>query len=233
MRSAFLFDIFVFMKKILTSLAFIFLSFAISAQETVLSTWPYLYQDFAKGTVYMSDGKKYENNMNVHVAKSRLHFIDGSQIKEVRTDDIVLVELNGDRFVALNGNVVKVFGDLDTGYVAALTTIDYHKMNEVDGPYGAKMDGSSAIRGTAFDVNGVYNDVNELLNSRNFGVEVALKTDYYIVASGKVFTATKKGIENGLDAAGKEAFKTFLKQNKIRWKDPESLMKVVEFLKFL
>ena len=233
MRSAFLFDIFVSMKKILTILTFLFFAFAALGQETVLSTWPYLYQDFTKGAVYMSDGKKYEKDMNVHVAKSRLHFLDGDQIKEIRSSDIVLVELNGDQFTVVGDNVVKVIGDLESGYIGVLTVIDYLRINEVDGPYGSKMDGSTAIRGTAFDVNGIYNDYKELLNSRSYGNDLALKTDYYLVVAGRVYTASKKGVENGLDAEGKAAFKTFLKQNKIRWKDPESLMEVVEFLKFL
>lgn len=198
-----------------------------------MTTWPYLYPEFATGTLYMTDGKKYENEMNIHLAKGRLHFIDKDQVKEVRTDNIVLVELNGDQFTVLNGNVVKAVGDLNTGYVAIHTTIDYLRLNESPGPYGSKTDGSSTMRANSFETMGVINNYQDLLHNRSFGKEVALKSDYYLVVAGKVYIASRKGIDSQLDDAGKAALKAFLKKTRIRWQDSDSLLQLVDFLKSL
>lgn len=217
------------MKKILNTLALLLIAFAAFGQKTTTS-WPYLYSDFANGTVYMKDGKKHEQEFNIHLAKGRLHFNDNGVIKEVKTNDIHLVELNGELFTSLQGFVVKVIGDPQTGYVAVHTYADYQKLNESDGPYGTKLDATTSYSVTPYDLTGVAGSYDALMRNRNEGVTLPLKNDYYIVAGGRVFNASKKGIESNLDDAGKAAFKTFQKQNKIKWQDPHSLLLLVDFL---
>ena len=202
----------------------------LSGQNTVMTTWPYLYPEFATGTAYLSDGKKYESEMNIHLAKGRLHFIDKGIIKEMRIQDIVLVELNGVNFTVVDGNVVQAIGDLDKGYVAVHTVIDYQRLNETGGAYGTSSTSSATTRMSSVDMPGVNTNHMELRRNRDTGKEAALKTEYYLVVSGRVYDATKKGVESQLDEAGKAAFKTFQKQNKIKWKDPQSLLTVVDFL---
>ena len=221
------------MKKILTSFAIFFIALTVYGQNTVLSTWPYLYPEFANGTAYLNDGKKYEMDMNIHLAKGRLHFIDKGMIKEVNTNDIILVELNGEQFTVLDGNVVKAVGDLDKGYVAVYTSVDYQRLNESQGAYGITTTNSATMKMSSVDLVGVNTNHMELRQNKESGREIALKTVYYIVAGGKVCNATKKGIESNLDAAGKAAFKTFQKQHNIKWKDPESLLQLVDFINSL
>ena len=217
------------MKKILNTLALLLIAFAAFGQKTTTS-WPYLYSDFANGTVYMKDGKKHEQEFNIHLAKGRLHFNDNGVIKEVKTNDIHLVELNGELFTSLQGFVVKVIGDPQTGYVAVHTYADYQKLNESDGPYGTKLDATTSYSVTPYDLTGVAGSYDALMRNRNEGVTLPLKNDYYIVAGGRVFNASKKGIESNLDDAGKAAFKTFQKQHKIKWQDPQSLLLLVDFI---
>ncbi|MBR3030977.1 MAG: hypothetical protein IKH93_07510 [Bacteroidales bacterium] len=218
------------MKKFLAAFALLFFVFTASGQDAVMSSWPYLYPEFAKGTVWMNDGKKYERELNIHVAKGRLHFVDGGAIKEANPGEINLVELNGDQFTVLNGDVVKVSGDLDRCYVAKRTSIDYQKLNETDGPYGTKIDAGATLSLTTFELTGVAASYTELLRNRNEGSSLPLKNDYYLVFGGKVLNASKKAVENSLDAEGKAAFKTFQKQNKIKWQDTASLLQLVDFL---
>ena len=218
------------MRKFFAAFIVSFFVLAASGQDAVMSSWPYLYPEFAQGTVLMKDGKQYERELNIHVSKGRLHFIDGGNIKEADSDDIALVELNGDRFTGLDGHVVKGVGDLEKGFVAVRTSIDYQKMNETDGPYGTKVDAGATLTMTTFDLTGVSSSYTELQRNRNEGVQLPLKNDYYLVAGGKVINASKKAVENSLDAAGKAAFKTYQKQNKIKWQDSGSLLLLVDFL---
>ena len=218
------------MKEFLVTFVLFLFAVAASGQEAVMSSWPYLYPEFASGTVSLADGKQYNGELNVSVVSNKLHFIDGSVIKEMDPKDIALVELNGDKFTALNGYVVKVVGDIESGYVAVRTSIDYQKLNETDGPYGTKVDAGATLSVTTFELTGVSSSYSELLRNRNEGVQLPLKNEYYLVAGGKVINASKKAVENSLDAAGKAAFKTFQKQNKIRWQDTSSLLLLVDFL---
>lgn len=218
------------MKKFLAVSFLSIFVLAASAQEAVMSSWPYLYPEFVAGTVLLKDGSKYERQLNIHVGKGRLHFIDGVNIREADSNDILLVELGSDKFTALDGNIVKVVGDPQKGYVAVRTSIDYQKMNETDGPYGTKVDAGATLTMTTFDLTGVSSSYTELQRNRNEGVQMPLKNDYYLVVGGKAINASKKAVENSLDAAGKAAFKTYQKQNKIRWQDTASLLMLVDFL---
>ena len=218
------------MKQFFTAFAIFFFAFTASGQDAVMSSWPYLYPEFSKGTVWMSDGKKYERDLNVHLAKGRLHFVDGNAIKEANPGEIVLVELNGDQFTSLNGDIVKVIGDIERGYVAKKTSVDFQKLNETDGPYGTKIDAGATLSLTTLELTGDASSYPELLRNRNEGSSLPLKNDYYIVTGGKVLNASKKAVENSLDAEGKAAFKTFQKQNKIKWQDTASLLQLVDFL---
>ena len=155
------------MKKILNTLALLLIAFAAFGQKTTTS-WPYLYSDFANGTVYMKDGKKHDQEFNIHLAKGRLHFNDNGVIKEVKTNDIHLVELNGELFTSLQGFVVKVIGDPQTGYVAVHTYADYQKLNESDGPYGTKLDATTSYSVTPYDLTGVAGAAEERLLHRGW-----------------------------------------------------------------
>ena len=84
---------------------------------------------------------------------------------------------------------------------------------------------------TSIDVAGKVNQNHmELWESRHNGELVDLVTTYYIVTPAKTVEATQREIRNSLDDAGKEAFKKWLKQNKIKWKNPESLLTLTDFL---
>jgi len=214
------------MEKFFTALVLSLFVFAAYGQDTVMSSWPYLYPEFAGGKVILKDGKEYERELNVSVASGKLHFIDKDVIKEMESKDILLVDLNGDRFTTLNGYLVKVVGDMDGGYVAVRSSIDYQKLNETDGPYGTKVDAGATLNLTTFELVGVAASRSE----RNEGIALPLKDDYFLVVGGNVINASKKAVENSLDAAGKDAFKDFQKKNKIRWRDSSSLLLLVDFL---
>ena len=47
-----------------------------AAAQTPSTTWPYLYDNFIPGVIYMQDGAKSEVQLNVNVRHDRLHFID-------------------------------------------------------------------------------------------------------------------------------------------------------------
>ena len=54
---------------------------------------------------------------------------------------------------------------------------------------------------------------------------------YFLKLGNKVIEAGKKDVEKILADGQKDAWKQFLKKNKIKWKNPESLVLVLDFLK--
>ena len=69
-----------------------------------------------------------------------------------------------------------------------------------------------------------------ILQEKENGAELNLITTYYLIQGKSCIKATRKDVESVLSDAAKANWKAWLKANKIKWKDPESLLKVVEFI---
>ncbi len=217
------------MKQILITLFISFLSISVYSQDC-LTTWPYIYPEFQDGTIYMSGGQKINHKMNVHVLYGRLHYIDGAIIKEALSNDIIYIEIANDRYMFVNGDIMKIVGNREKGFVATHVTADLQRLNETGGAYGTSSTSSATRKLTSVDIPGANRNHMELREGKNAGASLDLIYKYYIVTNGSVYEATKKGIESQLSPERKAEFKTFLKANKIRWKDPQSLLKLLDFL---
>ena len=61
-------------------------------------------------------------------------------------------------------------------------------------------------------------------------MDLKIQSTYYIVTPDFKVKATRKSVEEALPADKVEAFKIFLKENKIKWKNPAGMLPVVDFL---
>lgn len=218
------------MKRLLFLMLAGFVSLTLSAQEPT-TTWPYLYPDFTDGVIYMRGGQKIPQKVNVHLAKGRIHYIDDKGVvRELNTQQVLFTEIGSDQYMVVNGDVMKVVGNVEKGFVAIHTYIDFQRMNETGGAYGTSSTSSATKKLTSVETAGANVNHMELAQNRENGEEVFLKTNYYIVTGGKVYEASKKGIESQLPADKAAAYKSFLKEHKIAWKDPQSLLQLVDFL---
>lgn len=222
------------MKRILTLILLCGAVLSASAQAVEeyqpTSTWPYIYSDFMDGTLHQSTGGDMEGKFNIHLLESRLHFIEGNLVKEASPADVYSVKIGQDIFVNAGGTMMRVLAKSDNGIVAQLTEIDVTRLNETGGAYGSS---SNSMATTALssieNVGGIGARVNhmEMKNSKNEGKILPVITKLYIVTGNKVIFATKKDVS---EASDKEAFKSFQKEHKIKWRDPQSLLQVVDFL---
>ena len=218
------------MKKFLLAVLCFAAALTLRAQEYSTS-WPYLYPEFKEGTVYLTDGSKLVFNLNVHILHGRLHYVDKGVIKEAVPDNLLLVKIGEDEYMNVDGSIMKVVAQNDKGLIAALQLGDFDKLRDTGGAYGSSTTSSATRRLTSIDVAGKVNQNHmELWESRHSGELVDLVSTYYIVTPEKTVEATQKAIRETLDDAGKDAFKKWLKQNKIKWKNPESLLTLTDFL---
>ncbi len=201
----------------------------VAAQEPT-TTWPYIFKDFTEATVYMSKGGKIEYKANVHLAKSTLHYIADDMINEVRGRDILLVDFGGRKFMNVNNSLMEVVEEVEGGFIAMLREINFTELNETGGAYGS----SSATTSTKAlsSLEGIGSITTHMLqqDNKNSGKVLPLQSSYYIVTEGRVYPANKSMIEDFLPVDKKAAFKAFVKQNKIKWNNPQSLIKLVEVL---
>ena len=70
----------------------------------------------------------------------------------------------------------------------------------------------------------------EQFQHRESGKKLKIKKEFYVVVDGQAIKASKKEVTEAFGADRADAFKQFLKKNKINWKDEQSLLKLFDFL---
>lgn len=219
------------MKRIILVLAFVLMGISYCFAQQCSTSWPYLYDDFGTGELYFSNGSIVHLNMNVHLAKGTLHFIDENNIiKEPEKKNLLFAKINNDKFMIVSGCVMKVVEERDKGFIAAYYTADFQASNESGGAYGASSNSSATTKLTSINVPGVNQNIMNLKREKSSGTVIPIKTKYYIVTLGKVIEADKKELESNMSKEKLSGFKAFIKKNRIKWKDPLSLTLVIDYL---
>lgn len=213
---------------ILTVLFTLLGSFLLAQKPT--TTWPYVNNDFSAATVYLKSGGKLEYMANIHLQNCQLHYVKGNNIMEASLSDILVVELASKRYMNINNSLMEIVAEGEKGFVAKFSKPDYSKLNETGGAYGSSSNTTSTKALTSLE--GFGSVTNHMLqqSEKENGKVIPLKHEYYIVANGSVYPAQKKLFEKMLPADRQAALKAFLKENKIKWTNPEDLLKLVKVL---
>lgn len=217
------------MKTIVLYISILCFTTALQAQD-ITTMWPYKYSDFRNGTVYFINKQTLTAPVNVHLLKSTLHYLDNDQIKEVTTSDIVLVQIGEDHYFMRNNQLMRVLSGDSTGFVAELQLADFSALNESGGAYGSSSSVQATRKLSSLEIGGI-NITNhmELKSNKESGSLLPLDTKYFIVTPDAIYPATKKGIVSQLPDNKKDAFKRFLKKNKVSWRRPETLHVLLNF----
>jgi hypothetical protein len=223
------------MKKFFLTVVAFALASVLAFSQDCTTTWPYIYPDFAFGTIYYKGGQKFEAKLNIHVYQSKLHFLDGETIKEAVSDDVVFAEIAGDKYLSVNGMMMKLVAGDEQGYVGKVLLGDFNALrNEGGGAYGASLNTSATMDLSSLEgVGGMRGNMNhmELRQEKEEGKDLPLKTTYYVVTNGNVYEATSKAMNELCTTKERKAeFKKFQKENKIKWNDPNSLLKLIAFV---
>ncbi|SHE70685.1 hypothetical protein SAMN05444274_102160 [Mariniphaga anaerophila] len=218
-------------QKLIFSIVALFCAFTSQAQS-VTTMWPYIYPDFQEGTVYFKDHKSLQAPLNVHLVKSTLHYLEKDKIKEADSGDIESVHIGRTQYYVSDKQLMHVISGDSTKFLAELVVADFSAAKESGGAYGSSSNVQATRKVTSMDIGGV-SIVNhmELKEKKDAGTLLPLTRKYFIVANGKEYPATRKGIESQLEPNQKAAFKQFVKQNKIKWKQPDSLVLLLNFFK--
>ena len=220
-------------RYIITVLAFMLSLAGLSAQGSEpTTTWPYLYSDFQSGELKKLTGAPIQGMFNIHVLESRLHFIEAGMIKEVKPTEILSVKAGEDTFASVSGKMMKVLAKSDYGFVAEEVVVDVAKLNATGGAYGSSSNSIATQALSSLEgIGGTRTNMNhmELKNAKDEGTVLPVIVKKYLVFPGYVVYATKNDVTRlvGID---KDELNIFLKENKIKWKDEQSLLKVLDFV---
>jgi hypothetical protein len=180
--------------------------------------WPYLMENFQEGTLYR--GKDYSvAQFNVHFMGNVLHYINpkDDKIYEARHNDMDSVVIAGRKFVLADDMVMEVLGECGADKVLRYDYADFSNLTQATGAYGASANSSATRQLTSLDLAGMNNPQHGLmLQEKNDGKQFYVRTKFYLQIGNAVVEANKKEVEKILPADKKDAWKQFLKKNKIR-----------------
>lgn len=205
-------------------------AFGASAQSPT-TTYPYLYDTFTSGTVVMDDGSKEARQMNVHLRNGSLHYIDNGIIKEAFLHDVAAVEIGNDVFIPVFTSVMKVVAKNDNGCVVEQLKGDFEGAISGSGAYGVSSTSSATMKLTSVQTDAQVNqNYMNILNEKADGMDLKILSAYYLVTPKYKVKATRKDIEDALPADMNEQLKSYVKEYKIKWKSPQGLLLMVDFL---
>lgn len=205
-----------------------------SAQDyTPTVNWPYVNPDFYEGVLRMRGNKLSKSRFNIHLGQGMLHILTNGEIAEATISDVLSVTIGEDEFTNIGGKMVKVLAQSEKGFVIEERLADYSAVVRNDGAYGGS--NSNSAKGFSYDENyGNYsylitNNYEDLLSQKDDAEELPMTIQRYIVINGMPTLAIRKNVA-ALDGIDKKDFSEFLKKEKIDWKDPQDLLKVIDYI---
>lgn len=210
------------------------LCFAQAGDYVPTTTWPYSYPDFVQGTAQLNPAGTKNGLYNICLVGNKLHFIDGDFVKEAASSDVLSVKIGKDVYLNVNGEFLKVLAKSDKSAVVESMEIDMAALNATGGAYGSSSNTLSTMALSSLEGIGATNsstNINhmELLSNKTNGKMLTLIKKNFIVAKGYKVLCNSRDF-NSVPGIDKEAAKTFLKEHKIKWKDPQSALAAGDFL---
>ena len=219
------------MKRIAYIAAILIWSAFGASAQTPTTTYPYLYDTFTDGTVVMTDGNKEARKMNVHLRAGRLHYIDNGIIKEAYLTDVAAVEIGNDVYVPVYTSVMKVVAKNDNGCVVVEQLGDYEAALSGTGAYGTSATSSATMKLSSVHQEGQVNqNYMNILNEKTDGMDLRIQSTYYLVTTKYKVKANRSDIEAMLPQGKADLLKVYIKEHKVKWKSPQGLLPLVDFL---
>ena len=218
--------------RLMKKISFLLLSLLIaslSAQD-VTTNWPYMYPEFTDGVMYMSDGNEVNSRLNLYVVESKVHFIEKDIIKELLTYNVDSVKIADDSYIFRDNKAIRVIKKAENGFVGELITGDIESLRETGGAYGSSSTTQSTRRLSSVEGSNKVNQNHMIIwQDKHLGQPIDIDQEYLIITGESVFKASRRGLERNIPRENRGDFRNFLKGKNIKWNEPESLVKVLEF----
>lgn len=196
------------------------------------TSWPYLYADFQQGQLKKNIGAPIDGTYNIHIHLGTLHYIEDGMIREVLSSEVFSLKIGNDIYANVGGTIMKVLAQSDNGFIALETLVDMASLNATGGAYGSSSNSIATQALSSMEgIGGSRSNMNhmELKNSKDEGQVLPVKEKIYLVFPDMNVYAAKKDVSE-MRGVDKKALNDFLKDNKIKWKDPQSLILLLDYL---
>jgi hypothetical protein len=216
-------------------LTFVLACQAVAAQEfEPRETWPLVYENFQKGAARTVTGVLISDaQFNVSVMDGALLYVNkDNKIMNSDMSKVYTALIGDDLYLNVGGKMYKVLSELNLGCVLSQVLFDKDKASKVDIGYGVSSSTGSSMNLTLL-LDGRMDLINKSLEAgekdKYFSNAIPVKTTRYIYVDHRLIPATKSNIMS-CEGVDKKQAKDFFKTEKIKWKETDSLEKIVVFL---
>ena len=227
------------MNRLLSIFAGLLMTVAAFAQKyEPTANWPYMYPDFMEGEVLRANRDSNKGRFNIHLNLSALHYVDkDGRIKEADTWGVTGMVIGEDIYRYVGGKMLKVMAETQAGLVVKESRANYSAIVKQQGTMGTTALNSTTTRTFLYNENAInqYNgylmtDVYEdLIAMQEDSERLPVNSNLFLVIGNEQIPANKKSVA-ALPGVDKKALSGFLKAEKIKWNDPQDLVKVIEFI---
>lgn len=196
-------------------------------------TWPFLYEEFQEGTTRTRTGELVSGAMfNITVKDNKLLYLKDGTTMLADMGAIYTVGIGDDVYVNVLGQLYKVLSELDKGLVLSQNSLDIDEFNKVQIGYGVSSSTASAD-GLQVSLDGRFNFVNmsveQSRHDKDSGPVLPMRETLYLYVNNSLIPASQNNVTTWPGVDRNEA-RDFIKKEKIKWKQTESLEKLVIFL---
>lgn len=222
------------MKKLAFTLLLALCSLNIFAQYEPNTHWPYIYENFIQGTIFKGNQKSVAK-LNIHLWGNVLHYIN-TDGRIFQTDDngVTRVEIGDDAYIYSNHQLVKIVTTNGANLLVKLTKADFSRLQTSTGAYGSDLNSAATKKLSSLELGGLDQpELGKMLQEKSEGSTLSLNNEYFFIMNGLQIDASKSGVEKYLsDIKSPKAgnLKSFIKENKIKWKSEDSLSLILKFL---
>ncbi|GHV49471.1 hypothetical protein FACS1894181_08500 [Bacteroidia bacterium] len=199
------------------------------------TTWPFLYEDFQDGTVYFSDnGRTKEQKLNIHLENVTLWHQDGGNILHSNASGISKVMIGSDTFIYMNGQLARLIRAEGESALAELVKVDFKALvSTSSGAYGMSTQTASTHNQTSISGIGGHTHLihEQAKTQKNEGTLLPLIRKYYFIVGDKIIQASRKEVEKSVSKETLPMLRNFVKENKIKWDNEESLSLLLNILR--
>jgi hypothetical protein len=215
------------MKHIYCILISSLIFFSSYAQPNYIETSHYLFPEFTQGVILMKDGKRNDALLNYNSLTEEMIFDNKGQKKAIAINEILLVDtvfIKDRKFVPLNGKFVELV------YHSKWDLFVEHKckVEEQGKPAGY---GGTSQTGAATAVSSLYTQgrvVYDLKLPDDYKTKPY--TIYWLKKNGELNKFINMRELKKLYKDKKNLFKEYLKLNRVKYQNQDSIIQLIEYL---
>ena len=196
-------------------------------------SWPYLLENFTEGVVTNYGGEaSADGYFNVSVVDGKLHFVKDGTIMVANMNQLQAVRIGEKIFINRMGRLKEVVAEELGGYFVLLdVSVDEDELAKTDIGFGMR----SAVASTqklntlAMGSATVNLSLDAAISAAKEGAELPLKEKYVFLIKSREYPANKNSFLS-MEGVDKASAKAFLKAEKIKWRNADSLGKVLKYI---